>query len=345
MRDTHAESLERLLTGDLSRDEERQLAQSALADPELFDALTAASVAKAALTSSKRPARVSPALIAALAAAAVLLIAVAYWSRGDRANPAPAPPAAATASTPAAIAPPILLTARSESAAAPTFRTDVSSSRLPKASGTIVQVQDAIADLDLGSLDGLKQGDALWIVRDGRRLGRLSITTVFRERARGRIEDGVAATTADRVEIDPVVHVNAVIELAQARRAAGDLTRARELATMASARANGPDMSPTVQQRSRVELATVLNDVGAAHIERRDLAAAEQTLRSAQSSASGPLLARITNNLGALAALRGDRAEAERLYREADSIAAGAPDLAADRAAIAKNLAALHGPR
>ena len=341
-----ADPVDRLLAGELSRAEERRLAQAALDDPELFDALTAAALTKAALTQPgsagtepgvhaarlpvRRPVGQSAALIGGLAVAAALVLAVAYWAM--RRAPVPPEPTSTSVTAPGPLREaPLLLTARLDAAAQPTFRADATrASRPPRQAGTVVQVLDGAAEIDLGSLDGLTQGLALDIVRGERPVGRMTMTAVFRERARGRVDAAAGVRRGDRVEVDRATQVTALVEHATARRAAGDLTAARELVTRAAAAAGEGNVT-----------ADVLNELGVLQIEQRDLPGAERTLQSAQALATGVAEMRVTSNLGALAALRGDRVEAERLYREAASLAASSPDLAPERQAIARNLAAL----
>jgi hypothetical protein len=305
MREPSPRTLDRLLAGELTRNEERRLAQAALTDPELFDTLTAAAVARHALASEREPekrshlvpARRRAPVLAALAAAAGLVFALSYvW----RISPSPAPTAPPVTETVSGVATPILLTARLDSAQAQTFRADATSSRPPKDAGVIVRARGDVVEVDLGSLDGLKQGVALQIVRDGSSIGPIAVTTVFRDHARGRPDKGVVAQTGDRVEVDPAVHASA-----------------------------------------RLEHAEALNELGVAQTDRRELSDAARTFESALAFATGPTRVRVTNNLGALAALRGDRAEAERRYRQADALAAASSELAAERQTIAGNLSAL----
>lgn len=96
---------------------------------------------------------------------------------------------------------------------------------------------------------------------------------------------------------------------------------------------------------SSAERAEVLNELGSVQIEQRNLAAAGQTLRAAESYATGASKVRVANNLGALAALRGDRAAADASYQLAYALATDAPELAAERAAIERNLNALRAGR
>jgi hypothetical protein len=388
-----AESLDRLLAGELSREEERRLARAALDDPDLFETLTAAAVAKAGVGSgaldavhagaSDAPAPGSSAgrqiwkpLVLATglsAAAAALVLAVAFeW----RARPSTATPAATSAPAPAAPVSvvPELLTARMDMPATTAFRDDTGpASRAPRRSGTIVRSSDGIAEIDLGSIDGLTQGMTIAVVRSERPIDRMTLTSVFRDRARGHV--GSAGRSGSRVEVDPATHVRAVLEQVSARNASGDRAAARDLARAAVAASGDPAVPADIRRQSltvlgvlesdnnrdeairmlreavgsfdatppatAAERADVLNQLGVLEIEQRDFAGASRTFATAQSVASGIASVRLSNNRGALAALQGDRAGAEQLYRAAASLAASVPSAEAERQAIARNLAAL----
>jgi hypothetical protein len=412
MPDVPAETLDRLLAGELPDSEERRIAQLALADPELFELLTAAGIVKSAVVADEDFAqtsilhadheRVPPGsnhptavrgsawtsrprvlAMAALATAAIIVLAIAFGSSRSARRPAAIKSAADAPRVDAAIPPPLLLTARFDAARQPAFRTDAGTSRLPRQTGTIVSVRDGEVDVDLGSLDGLKRGVELRAVHgqgDARAGGRVTITVVFRERSRGRLGGGANVQAGDRVDVAPTAHVAAILEQATARRAAGDLAAARKLAQLAVSRSSAAEVAADVRRRSLDQLgvlqheagdldgavrlfaaaaddfdaapaaepaerADVLNELGAMRIEQRDYAAAERTLQSALSFATGAAKVRVTNNLGAIAALRGDMAAADRLYREARSLAGDSADLAADRQAIEKNLGGLKTSR
>ncbi len=412
MPDVPAETLDRLLAGELSASDERRIAQLALADPEIFELLTAAGIVKMAVVADQdsqeniphadremappgirsNPTAVRgsawtsrPRVLAmtALATAAVIVLAIAFGSSRFAGRPAVIKSAATAPRIDAAIPPPLLLTARLDAANQPAFRTDAETSRLPKQTGTIASVHDGDVDIDLGSLDGLKQGVELRAVHgqeDARAGGRVTITVVFRERSRGRLGAGANVQAGDRVDVAPTAHVAAILEQATARRTAGDLAAARKLAQLAVSRSSAAEVAADVRRRSldqlgmlqhqagdldeagrllaaaadlfdaapaavAAERADVLNELGAMRIEQRDYAAAERALQSALSYATGAAKVRVTNNLGAIAALRGDMAAADRLYREARSLAGDSADLAADRQAIEKNLDGLKTSR
>ena len=392
MPDVNATSLDRLLAGELSHAEQRRLAQEALDDAELFDVLTAAALTKAALETppaadatgrfAGRRQRPPSAILAMLAAAAAVILAVAYgWARWSMVPAAPAPAAVRVV-----VARPVLLTARGAPATGHTFRTDAAPARPAKTTGIVVSVRDGVVEIDIGALDGLKQDMNLRILRGGRPVGSMTTGAVFRERTRGRVRSG-DVRPGDRVQIDPAVTASALLGQAHARRAAGDMTGARELAARAVSLAEAASLPPDIRRRSLTELGKLtheqgnpdeparlfqqaldtfdagppaspaersellkergelLNELGAVQIERRDFAGAERTLQSAQAVAVGDTRMRVANNLGALAALRGDLAAANGLYRSAASLAGDSPDLAADRQAIEKNLAALRSAR
>lgn len=410
MADVPADMLDRLLAGELPAAEQRRLAQQALDDPELFELLTAAGIVTTSAaadngaaperhagretTSPKAVNKSSVALrspwrrprvlvMTIVAAAAAILMAVAIGRTRNTVTPAPAGNIAQAPAVATAIPPPLLLTARFDAAPQATFRADAGTSRLPRQTGAIVAVRDGEVDVDLGSLDGLKQGTELRVTRgrdDAAGSSRVRIAVVFRERSRGRLAAGGQVQAGDRVEVPPAVHVTAILEQAVARRAADDLTGARTLARLAVSRAVGAEVPADVRRRSLdqrgmlehqagdlteaarllaaaaaefdappvatpAERAGVLNELGTIRIEQRDFASAERTLQSAQSYATGVLLVRVTNNLGAAAALRGDLVAAGRLYRQARSLAEDSPALAADRQAIDKNLDGLNASR
>src|SRR5258708_778505 len=140
--------LDRYLAGELTRSEQRDLAQAALGDPELFDALTAAALVKATVLRSSGSDRATPvrrfrdshvalALAGVAAIAAMVSLLMVYRPPSSS---TPTPPTASSASSasstpartgaadsPRAASLPILLTARLDEAAkqpTATFRND-----------------------------------------------------------------------------------------------------------------------------------------------------------------------------------------------------------------------------
>lgn len=327
-------TLERLLAGELSAADERRLAQAALDDPDLFDQLTAA----AAITTAQKPQHVEvphrwrAIAIVGGALAASIVASLVYLSRsaGDAPSPIPvenisgrsasAPSMRKWPPGPVATAP-ILLTASLDAERTATFRADAAFRRVPKDAGVVTSVDDGTVEIDLGAIDGMTQGLAL--------ANGLTITTVFRERSRGRTGGSPAVRQGDRVSVPPDVYAAAVIEQLAARRTSGDLTGAAALAETALTRAGQSGASPDLTARLANELAVL-------QIERGDYQEADRTLQTVRETASAATMSRVQNNRGAAAALRGDRAAAETFYRDALAGAASA-----ERAAIEKNLAAL----
>ena len=385
MADASVDTIDPLLAGELSAEDQRRMAQLALDNPDLFDRLTAAAAVRAVVaerdhreTSVQGVRRRLQVLAgAALAAAATIVVAVAYF----RSTPAaPSAPAVAV-SQPVEIAP-VLLTARAGQTPDQTFRTDASSSRLPRQSGTIVTVHDDVVEIDLGSLDGLSEGLKLAVLRPGpaSEPGEIIVTTVFRERARGRPGGGSALRAGDRIDVGAAVYLKAILEQATARQSAQDRVGAEQLFELAASNAESPEVPADLRRQarerlglvrhqsgtladaarlltaaadefekapvaSRSERADVQNELGAVQIEQRDYSSAERTLRSAEASAAGVAKMRVMNNLGAVAALRGDRTAAKSFYESARTLAAESQELASDRAAIEKNLSALRLPQ
>jgi hypothetical protein len=342
MRDSDKRQLDAYLAGELSPSGQRALAQAALDDPELFELLAAAAVvnthAGTAVEVSRRsrPRRGWWAAAGAGAAAAAVVAAMVSVDRSSRGVTTPvatAPPATpatvTTGSPPAAIAQPIILAALLgdiNGPSTPTFRTAAESSRAPKDAGVVVSVQDGDVAIDLGSLDGVVKGSDLRVSRGGSSVGRLTIATVFRERARGRTSSPEAIRVGDRVEIPSALQLNALLEQMQSRAAAGDREAAHALARRAatvSASVTGVDAT--------------LNEIAAVLIANGDDGDAEALLQRAQ-PAAGITAVRVANNLGALAARRGDVETAERLYRSALTLPGTGADFEAARRSVDANL-------
>jgi len=340
MPDVSGDTLDRLLADELPAEEQRRLALAALDDPDLFDSLTASGAVVTALRARRgSPRPVHAAALAVLASAAAVLLAVVYWSRSPAAPPGSATTVRnTTAEAPppltALVEPPILLTAQLDAAApSGTFRTEGAPRREPKAQGAVTSVTDQAVELDVGSLDGVSQGATFDVVRgtsSDSLVGRVAVTTVFRERARGHYVGGGRAAVGDRVVLDPGAQAAALLEAITARLASGDTAAARRLADRAAERAQAAGVSPDLRAR-------IMNERGAIQIADRDYAEAARSLETAQGLGSPTTNVRVTNNLGALAALRGDRAAAERYYHLARSLA-DASLTTAERAAIDKNI-------
>jgi hypothetical protein len=385
MADTPGIVIDRLIAGEMSAEEQRRLAQSALADPDQFDTLTAAALVQAALSDRDRTGASIGALPpgplqprrqwrtlagAALAVAATIVTAFVYFR--TRSDGASMPPRAAIVES-VAIAP-VLLTASAGPTPVDTFRSNQTSSRVPRRNGTIVAVRGGVVEVDVGALDGMSEGLQLQVLSpDGSGRGQLTITTVFRERARGRVTGGIEVRVGDGVAISATAHMNAVLEQAAARQAVGDTAAVQRLLELAASAAESREVSADLRRQaysqlgalrhrtgelsdaerqltlavddfetspiaSSSERADILNELGVVQIERRAYSTANRTLHSAESYAAGAAKMRILNNLGAIAALGGDRAAARSFYESARVVAGDSSENLSDRAAIQKNL-------
>jgi hypothetical protein len=328
---------------------DRALAQSALDDEDLFDTLVARGALDAALRSPdkiKFRGRSWP-LIGGLAAIAAGLV-VFFVLRPP--TPATERAAQSASSTKSQSAPPtILLTSAlqpAHSRVLSLFRGTQTPSRAPKSDGTILSIDDGIVTVSLGSLDGLAKGTEISVIRN-QQIGRIAITTVFRDRARGTIVEGFAQTQDD-VQVPIAAHLAAILQQVNALAANGDLKSAREVAgnaigtgstgetrellerlaaldyqagAAAAARehyqvvVNNFDQPPAA---SSSEEALNLASYGALLLLKDDARQAGEILQKALGKVDDPALrSQILNNLGAAAELLGDRAKAADYYNHA----------------------------
>ena len=399
--------LDRYTTGELPIEAERALARAALDDPQLFDALMTAGATRAALdregtqdgvfgaVGPAPPTRSfwrAPVRAAAFALAAALLIFAVFYP-GARHDGRAVPTQAATSpgSSSAAVASvslpaPAVLSARLEDfATTPSseFRSPHTVSRSPRTEGRVsLASHGAGVIVPLGSLDGITQGSELQIVRGSSRepVGRLTITTVFREQSRGRVDPHATVRQGDVALVPSQVLVAALHQQMVALAAAGDIAGARQAATRALPLADQPGVAVEDKRgvlalagaidrragqsadavghlRAAVDLlsttpavpaavrAAVLNEFGAALLDVRRPDEAERVLAEAQQISSGAMTFRIENNRGAAAALRGDRPAAERWYRAALNGMAGSSASSEERRTIEKNLSDLTAVR
>jgi Flp pilus assembly protein TadD len=383
--------VDRYVRGELTAPEARDLAQQSLDDPELFENLTYAAVAKAGLAGSSpkvvrfpRKARVW----AAVAAGAAAIVLVSLYSLKDRPpgvqnqpHESPSPshlkPALAFSAQPgqpallaSALEPP---PARREGA--PVFRSPEPESRPPQQVGSIIAIEDGFATINLGALDGLAKGSELPVFRDERStqpIGRLVVTTVFRERARGQIPAGQAIQVKDQVRVAASAYLGALLERVDVLSGRGETDAARRIAENAvrwTETANVPtgDRGKALERLAALEYqsgslqaaethyqsavniwnaaspassreqSAALNALAVLHLLRGDYDGAEAPLRQALSqSAYAPSM----NNLGALAELRGDRRKAEGFYRDALHAFESIPDSSGqERRIVEANLA------
>jgi Tfp pilus assembly protein PilF len=331
--------IEQFATRDLSPAEARALAQKALQDDDLFDALVAQGAVEASLDSPavrasvRRPSRRMPWLIAFGVAAAVLL-AVFLW-RGSRAPvPQPAERARAIAPAPSAIAsldpantagPVLIATEISPARPANTtaFRGDAAPVRQPQPAGKITAIEDGEATVNLGSLDGLAQGTEL---------GAIVISTVFRDHARGKLARGASVHVNDPVQVPSAIHLAAVLHEVDALAASGNLAQARDLARGALANGSSAETRPLL-----IRLAALDYEAGALDVAREHYEAAANNF-FAPPAASPSERAAALNALGALYLLRGDPASAVKPLSQAALITAIDPAL---RAQVLNNIGAM----
>ena len=341
--------LDRFATGDLSREEERRLAQAAVEDPQLFDALMTASAVRAALgregslsdpQPDGRDRQVgrwrSPYGIAALAAAAVVVLFAIVWQIAPT-RTAPAPPDALIVraspggnhATAPVVTQPLALGGRIEDLAGvspASFRSVPPPSRAPKAEGDLSMVSDGgEITVALGSLDGVTQGAKLPVFRGANRtnpVAHLTVGAVFRESSRGRVEAARSAVRAgDVAVVTAPLAVAALRQRMVALIGAGDRSGAAAAGRRALPLLNGPGVA--VADRWRVlSLVGVLERIGGETTDAiAHLHAAVDLLPAA--SAPPAQRAEILNELGA-ALLDGRRPdEAEQVLRDAEEAASG----------------------
>jgi hypothetical protein len=315
----------------------RDLANQALEDSDLFDALVAkgaveasldAPAVRAALTTPSRRKQWTVALCAV--AAVWLLVIVAWRSVASRQIHQPSQQARATVSKPAILPSleaangrPILLASElipANSANAPVFRGGDAPNRMPQSSGKITAIEDGEANVDLGSLDGLAKGTEL---------GPIVITTVFRDHARGKIRDGITLRVNDPVVVPLSLHLAAVLNQVNALAATGDLSQARTLARSALAAGSSGETRSLLERLAALDYQAGAIDAAREHFE----AAANNFY--APPAASPSEQAATLNSLGALYLLHGDAPSAAKPLHEAESRTAVDPSL---RAQVMNNL-------
>lgn len=325
--------IDRYVRGELSATEARELAQASLDPPELFDELTDSALVKAALFSGNFPSgklvrfpRKTWSIAAVAAAAAIVLISLGVVKPWRTASPQPKPALAFSATT----GQPLLLASGLQPTQTPVFRGSEIASRAPLLAGSIVSIEGGLATINLGSLDGLAKGGEVQVLRGDRSIGRLQVTAVFRESARGRILDGPPVRVKDQVRVDGAAHVSALLEQVDALYNRGDREAAYQMAEQGSRWAETANVPP-------LERSAFWNTLAVFQILRGDYEGAEAPLKRAASALPNMTTA---NNLGVLAELRGDRRRAESLYADALRASAGATE---DRRAVEANLTRVRG--
>jgi hypothetical protein len=221
------EQMDRFARGELSPEESRALARKALDNPELFDDLTYTAVARTELRNRARPRNARP-IYALLATAAAIVAALSLYAL--RSRPAPS----------VALAERLVFLPHAADASA-VFRGDEARSRAPRTTGAVTSVTGNVIAIDLGSLDGLAKGSEVAVVHNGKRIGVLDVSTIFRESARAEAPPGLAVQTNDEVRVPPAMFLRAALDQIAASVARGDSREARRLAEEAAA-ASAPDL-------------------------------------------------------------------------------------------------------
>jgi hypothetical protein len=223
-----SDQVDRFARGDLSSAEARTLAQKALDDADLFDELTDIAIARTARPGRQRAVVMWPRYAIVAAAAGVILAVGLYTSR-------PKPPVAT-------IVPPTFL-ARNTDANSSSFRGGDADTRAPKTIGAVQSIENNFATVDLGSLDGLAKGDQVELMRDGATIGKLTLTTIFRDHSRAEIAANGGVHSADQVRVPPGVYFRAILDQIDAATARGDSEGARRFGEQASIPDAVPDAS------------------------------------------------------------------------------------------------------
>ncbi len=394
----HLEDLiDRYVRSELTAAEARELAQKSLDDSELFEELTFSAVSKATLADRSLRERLETApgakvvrfplkariFVAGAAAAAAILLVLLYSSRlsllrqnqpttaenQSRAT-APHPPLVAALASSAKPGQPVLLASDLQPLpiheGAPVFRSLEPDSRSPRPAGSIISIEDGLATVDLGSLDGLAKGSELRVFRNERSAQpsvRLRVTAVFRERARGRILPGQEIQVNNRVQVAGATYLGALLQQVDALSGRGDSDAARTLAEKSVRWAETANVQPAERRKALQRLAALeyqagslqaaeklyqsaldsfrasppgsfhdesvtLNNLAVLRLLRGDYGGAEAHLSQAvaQSPTTNSVYGQSKNNLGVLAELRGDRQKAEGLYTDAVRAFAAIPD-------------------
>ena len=329
--------IDRYAQGELSPQEARTLAQEALESPDLFDELTGAALAKAALSpQTVRRARVlrirrqaAILTVGLAAAAALLLIVLPHASSKHALNIKPELEPGSNPSQP------VLLASGLRPTTASAFRGGETDSRGPQAIGSIVSFEDGSANLDLGSLDGLAKGSELQAFRGSYAVGQLQVTAVFRDRARASVTQGNHLQPKDEVRVGAVDHLNALLQQVDTAFNRGNPDTAVKLAGEAVQWGESTAVPPGAMAALWNQLAVLQMLQG------QDGSAEAYLLRSASAiSNTDPLYGQIQNNLGVLAELRGDRVKAAAAYSSALR-----PSPAEQRQTVERNLARVRGTR
>lgn len=330
------DQLARFARGELTPAEARELAQVSLESPVWFEELTSTALAKTAVRSVPASAELirrawwrSPFLLATAAAAVILVFASIYFVRISRKQSGSSqiarsePRATGLPPTPTLIfnpgsSQPILLAEDLQpgvsSEATRVFRGETGPTRAPRQTGSIISVEDGLATIDLGSGDGLAKGNAVEVYRDHtlkERIGTLIIGTVFREQARGDVENNDFKIQY-AVRVTDLAHLQALLRQSDDFRAGRDLGRARSAALEASAWANTAKVPPSEKAHAIKVLAGLDYQTGDVVVAETHYRAAFEISRT-DPHASVDDISEVQNDLAALAMLRGDYDSAHKL--------------------------------
>jgi hypothetical protein len=321
---------------------DRALAQAALDDETLFDTLVARGAVEAAARAPRRRRDLTWA-IAGLAAIAAGLLTFVLLRPSSHPVQQLAQQARTVVTQPIA-ASEILLTRDLQPALAHDaliFRGTAGASRAPKSEGEIVSIEGRVASVNLGSIDGLEKGTQL-------QGGRLVVTTVFRDHARGTISADAAMRAGDPVRVPSSAHLGAILQQVDALAAGGNLQAARDLARSALGGGTPGETRPLLERLAAIEYQTGAPDAareryevavnnfaqppaassteqastfasyGALCLLSGDLDRTNDLLRKALAqSPAAALKAQILNNLGAMAEARADPGSATVYYKQA----------------------------
>jgi Flp pilus assembly protein TadD len=377
--------IDRYTRNEMPPAEARELAQASLDSPELFEELTWSAVAKIALpTAASRklvPIRRKTWFLASAAAAAVLVVSF-FAVRPARKSTEISQVRPALLSSARPGQPLLLATGLDPVHPDPTvFRSPASDSRAPQVKGWILSFEDGMATISLGSLDNLAKGSELQIFRDQQStqpIGRMVVTTVFRERSRGQVLGGLQVPIQSEVRVPDPVYLGALFERVNTLNGQGDLPAAKAKAEEAekwaeTAAVPSADKGKALEKLAELEFqagflpaaekhfelaaksldaappteqSAVWNTLAVIRLSNGDYANAEAPLQQAVSKSpkSDIVYARTLNNLGVLAELRGDTRKAESLYANALRTLAGVANASVqEHQAVETNLARVKG--
>ncbi len=323
--------------GDLTPEEARALAQESLDSPELFDELTGAALAKAALDpETVRAARVirfrrKMAVIGGGMAAAAAFILISLPR-----HPAMQRPMRSRCWNRQRMGTSLCF---SQTDCMRKTRRCFAGARLRAARrkwwGRSFPLKRAARTLVWARWTGCRKAQSCRYFVEPRPSGRLQVTTVFRDRSRASVIEGKELRAKDEVHVAGADHLNALLQQVDAAFNRGDRDTAISLAQEAVRWGESADVPPGA-------MAVSCNKLAVLHMLRGENSDAESLLARAASAVSkpDPVYSRVQNNLGVLAELRGDRDKAASAYREALGANSGE-----ERQIVERNLARVRGAR